>query len=88
MSSSDAVKAFRRAYGGSKNFMTPNVIACERRGKHYVELSTGDSIAGSGQIYGVTVISANTGAREHDLSKCFGSLHEASQYMDELGRKS
>lgn len=77
-------EAFQKVFKGQRNIMTPNVIACEQRGKHYVELSTGEGIQHGTQIYGVTVIMRETLEHAQDLSKCFHSLHEASQYMDSL----
>ena len=81
---------FNDVYNGQPNIMTPNIEGYYKKGNLHIEISSGQSIFGSGQIFGVTVIE-DTGEefkRRPDISVsfCEGSdrLGQAQRYKDSL----
>ena len=89
----------RAEYGGSRNFMTPDVIKVGKRGPlRAYELSSGqglmlrglvamDTPVGGRIIYGVSVVDVTPAGtvRRSDLSDMFDSLQSAEDYIETLG---
>ena len=76
-----AREAFRKAYKGATNFMTPTVVWQRRFGRFAVELSAGRGMD-EDLLYGVTVLEITDAGIEkrHDLSTCFPTRRQAEEY--------
>ena len=85
-----AREMIKKAYGSSKNFMTPNVISYGKIGKDVAyELSSGSGIF-TPMLYGVSVVKENPyGGYEKltNISQSFTSLQEAKAYIEKLKRE-
>lgn len=74
-----ARRAISKAYGGARNFVTPEVIDYGLTNGYAWELSTGRGLYNE-PVYGVTVVNVLLGTKEYDLSKCFMTHQEALAY--------
>ena len=87
MKTYSAREIIRKAYGDSKNFMTPHVISVGKINQNTAyELSWGTGFTHS-KIYGVSiakVIKGGKGQRSYDLSKSFDSKSQALNYINSL----
>lgn len=77
-----AAQIFKSIYGGSKNFMTPNVDRYEEIHNGAVELSSERGFLSDRMMYGVTV--AKEGRRRDDLSRCFRNKRVREAYIHGL----
>lgn len=87
-----AKNIIKAEYGGSTNFMTPDVIEYRKINKYMAyELSKGVGFITGDKLIGVTIASYNpetqTTKREFDLSDSFNSIAQARDYIDELIQK-
>lgn len=80
-------ETFKKVFGKSTNFMTPNVIRYGRISNNLVyELSWGNVL--NGDMYGVTVIKNDSYDDYYtDYSKALHSRTEAEEYIEELKKK-
>jgi hypothetical protein len=88
MSTLSAERIILKEYKGSRNFMTPRVLAYYKAGDNRgIELSTGTGLFDQ-DIWGVSVVdydpATNTTERMIDVSGVFQSYSEALAYIDEL----
>lgn len=85
-----ATKIFKKTYGNSANFMTPDLIRYGLLADYVAyELSSGSGLGGS-TLYGVTVLRSTYGRKVEklrDISKCFDSLAEAELYIKKLTKE-
>lgn len=82
----NAAAVFNDLYKGVKNCMTPNIIKYGKINDTLAyELSSGKFM--NKTMYGITVISVMIDGfhqPNHDLSKAFQSLRDATEYVKEL----
>ncbi len=76
-----ADQAFKLAFNGEPNFMTPEIIEIGSTPHHHYEISRGDGLFG-GDLFGVTILTLN--GERTDLSKSFDNLDEARRYIDQI----
>ena len=81
--SKSANQLFKKVYGTSTNFMTPNVLKRGVKGNFAYEISEGTGFNHE-PIFGVTLISRLTETASYDLSKKVESLQEANEYLEEV----
>jgi len=81
--SKSANQLFKKVYGTSTNFMTPNVLKRGVKGNFAYEISEGEGFNRE-PIFGVTFINRATETQEYDLSKMVYSLQEANEYLEEV----
>lgn len=81
LSQSEAVAQFKRAYHGSRNFMTPDVLGYFPLRNGCAELSRGRGFEGE-TIYGVTVV--RNGKRSPDESNVFHGRGKAQSHINGL----
>lgn len=79
---------FDKQYKGARNFMTPDVVSCEKIGRYVAyEVSSGTGWNGT-PLYGATVVRLNpvTGDTEpiYDWSKALFSMDEVNEYIKQL----
>lgn len=74
-----ANETFQRAYGGDKNFMTPNIIRRGWKNGMCYELSHGIGFGGD-DIYGVTVLTEQA-EKVSDRNGCFTSRDKAEKHI-------
>lgn len=79
-------------YGGSKNFMTPDVIEYRKIDELTAyELSEGEGFITGDKLVGVSIASydpeTETTKREYELSDSFNSVSQARKYIDKLIKK-
>ena len=75
---------FIAVFKGYNNIMTPDIIYRKIIGNHGVELSSGEGMMGSGDIFGVTVLSdihSDEPKRESGLNGCFESREAAEAHI-------
>jgi len=81
-----AKEILKTAFGGSKNFMTPNLIKIGKIDLNTAyEITTGTGFNNS-SLYGVIVIRATETGTKHlnEYSKSFDSLQKAEDYIKEI----
>jgi hypothetical protein len=88
----NARNIIKKAYGNSKNFMTPKLIRYGKINSRLAyELSYGDGIIENTVIFGVSVASMDPEEKnakmEFELSKCYHSIQEAEHYIKDLKDK-
>ena len=90
MKTYSAREIIKKAYGTSKNFITPNIIKYGKISKTIAfELSSGSSMSG-GTMYGVSIakiIKGGKAERQYNLSKSFYTIYKAERYIEALKRK-
>ncbi len=78
--SSTAREAFRAAFNGFPNVMTPTPVAYGRRRKCFWELSRGEGMRRGSELWGVTVLNPD-GTPDHDRSRAFATAAAARAYI-------
>jgi hypothetical protein len=74
-----------KAYKGSVNFMTPEIIRIGMvgDGRHAYEISSGEGFDRSTTIYGVAIVDAD-GCKNTDLSGCVDSMAGAEEKLESI----
>lgn len=82
-----ARNAIIKAYGLSRNIMTPNLVEYGLTNGYAWELSWGSGIF-SDYLYGVSVVNVMLGTKEPDLSTAFETEAEAREHIiNMIGKK-
>lgn len=81
-----ARKAILKAYGDSRNFVTPDIEGFDVVNGYAVEYSSGSAFLSPGRIYGVSIVTL-AGERRNDLSESgFSTLEDAKAHAERVTR--